>query len=118
MALIDKRISAGALRQWISIVAPSTSQDLMGGTQIGGGAILANCWASIETLSGRDALAAQQFVELVTHKVTIRYLPGVAARQVVQFGSRQFQIMAVLNPDEQTKKLILLCIEVNGNATT
>jgi SPP1 family predicted phage head-tail adaptor len=113
----DTRINVGKMREQISIVQPSTTQDAVGGTQLGGGTVLTTCWAEITALSGRDALAAQQYAELVTHQVVIRYLPGVASRQVVMFGARQFEIQAVINPDERTKKLILLCVEVNNNAS-
>jgi SPP1 family predicted phage head-tail adaptor len=115
MALNDTRLQAGKLRQRIEIVQPSTSRDSMGGTTPGGGSSLGVVWASVETLSGRDALAAQAFTAVVTHRVTIRYMPGVLAKQQVIFGSRKFQIEAVTNPDERTKKLVLLCVEINDS---
>lgn len=40
---------------------------------------------------------------------------GVNAGMQVWFGGRQFQVEAVLNPDERTKLLILLCIEFNDS---
>ena len=42
-------------------------------------------------------------------------MSGVAANQVVKFGTRTFQIQAVLNPDERTKVLKLLCTEINDS---
>lgn len=40
---------------------------------------------------------------------------GVVSGMQVWFNNRQFQIEAVLNPDERNKMLILLCIEVNDS---
>jgi hypothetical protein len=42
-------------------------------------------------------------------------MAGVVANCQVLFGTRTFQIQAVLNPNEITKKLILLCVEVNDS---
>src|ERR1700736_1499909 len=106
--LNDLRLQAGKLRQQVEIVQPSTVQDSIGGTSPGGGTSLGLVWASVEALMGRDALAASALTSVVTHKVTIRWMPGVLAKQQVIFGTRTFQIEAVLNPDEREKKLILL----------
>lgn len=40
---------------------------------------------------------------------------GVTAAMQVWFEGRTFQIEAVLNPDERTKMLILLCVEINDS---
>jgi len=115
MAINEVRIRAGRLRQRVEIVQPGTSKDSFGGVSPDGGTSLGVIWASIEALNGRDALAAQAFTSIGTHLVTIRWMPGVLAKQVVKFGTRRFQIEAVLNPDERTKILKLLCVEVNDS---
>jgi len=38
---------------------------------------------------------------------------GVTSDMMVWFQGRQFEVEAVLNPDERNKMLILLCIEIN-----
>lgn len=43
---------------------------------------------------------------------------GVRANMLVLFQNRTFQIEAVLNPDERSKMLILLCIEINDSKWT
>jgi head-tail adaptor len=40
---------------------------------------------------------------------------GVTSGMQIWFQGRQFQIEAVLNPDERTKMLILMCIEINDS---
>jgi hypothetical protein len=49
----------------------------------------------------------------VTHKVTIRYLPGIVAKMFVNFNSRLFNIEYVMNDEERNIFLDLLCVEVN-----
>lgn len=108
-------IRAGELRQQITIVKPGTTTDSFGGTAAGGGAALGTVWASVTALQGRDAVAAQSFSSIATHQIIIRWMAGVVANCQVLFGTRTFQIEAVLNPNELTKKLILLCVEINDS---
>ncbi len=115
MPINEVRIRSGRLRHLVEIVSPGTSRDSFGGFNPSGGTSLGTVWASIEAISGRDVLAAQAFTSVGTHLITIRFMPGVLAQQVVKFGSRRFQIQSVLNPNEQTKVLKLLCTEVNDS---
>lgn len=92
----------------------------MGGTTPGGGAVLATVWAAIEMPNGRDALVAQSFASSVTHRITMRWIPGVLAKQQVKWvdaesRTRTFQIEAVLNPDEKNKVLQLFAVEINDS---
>lgn len=73
--------------------------------------------ASIEPLRGREYFAAQQIHSEITHKIVLRYLPGLAATWRVRFGTRIFQIAAARNLNEQGRWLELLCIERNPEGT-
>lgn len=70
-------------------------------------------WASIKSLTGTELYKTQQIVAEVTHKVIIPYQDNVISGMRVQFGSRIFQIEAVMDPDERKVDLQLLCIERN-----
>jgi SPP1 family predicted phage head-tail adaptor len=109
------RVKAGALRHAITILQPSLVQDAAGGWQIGAdNTFAANVPAEISTLTGRELEAAKQKVSEVTHKITIRWQPGIlASMNVGWFDDRPrfFQIQAVENPDGRRIKLELLCIE-------
>lgn len=70
-----------------------------------------NVYASIEPVSGREAFLAQQHLSEVTHKVRIRYRSGITAKMRVQYGSRTFDIRAVMNFEERNRELLLLCTE-------
>jgi len=83
---------------------------------------VATVWAKIEAITGRDVLAANQFSSVATHKITIRYRGNtqasplnILAKDQVWFRGRVFQIEAVLNPDEKTKTLMLLVVELNDS---
>jgi SPP1 family predicted phage head-tail adaptor len=119
----DSRLRAGKLRHRIEIVKPyGPAQDSTGALNLANMSPVATVWASIEAVSGRDTLAAQQFGSICTHKITIRYLGNdqaaplkITAQDAVWFKGRVFQILAALNPDERTKTLILLVVEVNDS---
>lgn len=104
----------------MKIVDPTLIQDSFGGTQIDQATPFAVVWASVEALSGREPYAAQQKVSEVTHRVRIRWMRGVKAKQNIWLadpdGDRQFQIQAVENPDETRHYLDLLCIERDNSA--
>lgn len=116
----DTRIRAGELRHRINILRPNSTQDTFGGTQIGDDSIFsADVPAKIETLTGRELLQAQQKVSEVTHRITIRWQPGIVALMNVGWfdeRDRFFQIQDIFNPDGQHKKLELLCIERDDSA--
>jgi SPP1 family predicted phage head-tail adaptor len=100
----------GKLRHKINILQPATTQTECG--CLGSPSVFeSNVWAKVTGLQGRELHAAQQIVAEVTHDVLIRYLPGVRSNMYVQFGSRTFQIEAVVNADELNSELHLLCIE-------
>lgn len=67
--------------------------------------------ASIGPLSAREFFNSQQVQSDVTHKVEMRYVPGVTPRMRLLFGSRALYIASVINADERGASLELLCRE-------
>jgi SPP1 family predicted phage head-tail adaptor len=107
-------MNAGAMRHQISLLAPSTVSDELGG--VSGTTTLWSGWAQVKTLQGRELYNAQQIVAQVTHKIVMRWIPGVQANQTVLFVgpggvTTTFQVQYVINPDERMRELDLLCIE-------
>lgn len=97
----------------ITIAQANTTEDPFGGSDPGmaGATPIGNFYAKIESLTLREIYAAQQKVSQVSHRVTLRWVPGVKAGMLVWFGRRQFQIQDVDNVMEFNKKLELLCLE-------
>jgi SPP1 family predicted phage head-tail adaptor len=104
-------MGAGALRHRITIERVTETQDSFGGT-VTTWPILATMWASVEPLSGREQLLAQQVQAEVTHRVRVRYVAGVTAKMRITFGDRHFEILSVINPEERNRELELMCKEL------
>jgi head-tail adaptor len=112
-------LEAGKLRHRVNIMALSLARDSFGGYQINQSTVFAShVPASIETLSGRELLSAQTKVSQVTHRIRLRWMPGIVPQQNIQWPTsggaeydQFFQIQAVENPDGIRHMLMLLCIE-------
>lgn len=104
-------MQAGKLRHRITLQAASTAKDGYG-EDIQTFGTLATVWASIEPLRGRELLLAQQISAEITFRIRIRYNASLAAEDRVIFGSRTFEIIAVLNKDERDEQIELMAKEV------
>lgn len=111
-------IRAGKLRFPIQIYSRSRVQDAAGGLVPGDAVLFYDVWANIESVSDQEVYSALQMTAQVTHKITIRYLPGVKASMDVVFNDgaspavvRVFTIIAVVNPDERRHVQYLMCLE-------
>lgn len=80
-------------------------------------------WVTLATLWGAvSSISARQFVEQartqgeITHKVVIRYRPGILPqRNRLLYKNRVLIIEGVLDADEARRQLTLMCREVvNG----
>jgi SPP1 family predicted phage head-tail adaptor len=100
----------GQLRHLIQLQQETTVSDGMGG-HVSTWATVAEAFAAIEPLSGREYFAAQQTQSTVTHKVTMRYIDGITSAFCVRYGTRVFDIRAVINNEERHQWLILMCEE-------
>lgn len=105
---------AGKLRHAITIEQASGAADGMGG--------FTNTWSafasvrgSIEPISGDEIDRGQQITGGRTHMIRIRGhvlpTPGMRAK----FGTRIFEIVSVLTPNEIKKERQLSCREVPAN---
>ncbi|WP_442965062.1 phage head closure protein [Pseudomonas sp. JS3066] len=72
---------------------------------------IATVWASVEPISGRELLAAQQVHGETTHRIRCRYLEGITSSARVLFGSRVFDIQTLINSDELGASLEILAKE-------
>jgi SPP1 family predicted phage head-tail adaptor len=115
--MFSNKLEAGKLRHRVQIVKATGSVDTFGGVppDLSNWQVLHSAWADIKTLNGRDMLVSDQFMTQVNLQVTIRYFPDVDASCRVWFNKKTFQITAVVNPDQRTKMLVLLCVEINDS---
>lgn len=100
---------AGTLRHRVAIeqlVANSPTQNA-GGEMDETWTNVATVWGAVEPLRGRELFAAQQVASEVTGTIRIRYLAGVTPKMRCVFGTRNYDILSAVNPDERNRELIL-----------
>lgn len=68
--------------------------------------------AGIYPLSGREFYAAETVNSEVSHKINIRYMPGLTPDMRIKFVNRYFNIISIINFQERNVMLQLLCKEL------
>lgn len=113
-------VQSGKLRHRIQIADLTLAQDSSGGTSPADATAISTVWASVEADTGRlrEIYGGQQKVGESYFRMTMRWLDGVHARQLVWFNGRTFQILEVNNPDGRRIMLVLLCVERDESART
>jgi SPP1 family predicted phage head-tail adaptor len=72
---------------------------------------IADLWAEINPISGRERLFAGQIQTEISHNVVIRYRAGIVAGMRLLYDSRIFNIRAILNVNENDEIIKLLVDE-------
>jgi len=88
-------IDAGKLRERVTVQIASGSTNTLGETVLAWSDSSA-IWASVEGVSAREALLAGQQDTTVTHKVRMRYLPGLTQQMRFSWRSRTLEIISLL----------------------
>lgn len=101
---------AGNLRSRVTIQSRSSTPDSFG-EQGSAWQDVATVWASVEPLSGRELLSAQQVQGEISHRVRCRFRSGVTTAHRLLFAGRVLDIQAVINPQERGVMLEILCRE-------
>lgn len=104
----------GKLRHRVTIVALQQVQDPDTGIITEGWADLADVWAAVEPLSGREYLSSQAQQAEITTRITMCWRADVDARMRVrhetQAGTQLYEIHAVLpDPDSGVEWMTLMC---------
>ena len=100
---------AGLLRHRVTIQVLSATQDTLGeSSKVYQDAAVV--WASINPVSGKEMLAAQQVRPDVTHKITMRYR-SIGPKDRIVYDNRVFNIEAIINFAEQNRMLEIMAIE-------
>lgn len=69
-------------------------------------------WAAINPISGREFYAAEQSQSEVTHKVRLRYRPGLNTAMRISWGGRRLKIISIIDWEERHESLLLMCKEL------
>lgn len=103
----------GALRHQVTVERPVRAQDAAGAVTTTWTAV-ATPWAAVEPMRGQERFVAQQVAAEVSHKITLRYesaLAGMTPAWRISFGSRRFDLLAVLDPGERNTVIECLAVE-------
>lgn len=101
---------------YVTVQQQSTQLD-SAGQPVQSWTTFANLWVDIEPLIGANtremALAKEMYAEL-SHRINSWFIPGITPAMRIQYGSRIFNILAVINIKEQNQKMQILCSERTG----
>jgi SPP1 family predicted phage head-tail adaptor len=88
-------IDAGKLRERVTVQIASGSTNTMGETVLAWNNSTA-VWASVEGVSARESLVNAQQEIAVTHRVRLRYLPGLTQNMRFAWRNRTLEIVSLL----------------------
>lgn len=69
-------------------------------------------WARVVPLTGKEYVAQNETQSSITGKIYIRYLDGVTNDMRVLWGTRNYDIQAVINTEERNRELVLMVDEI------
>lgn len=104
-------IEPGALRHELALEAASLTPDDAGGHAQTWSEV-ATVFAMIEPVGASATFGADQTLETVTHRVTLRHRPGVASGMRFSGRGRVFDIVTVHDPDESGRYLVCRTREI------
>jgi SPP1 family predicted phage head-tail adaptor len=88
-------IDPGKLRERITVQVASGSTNALGETVLAWSNSSA-VWASVEGVSAREALLAGQQETSITHRLRLRYLPGLTQQMRFAWRGRTLEIVSLL----------------------
>lgn len=88
-------IDPGKLRERVTVQIASGTTNALGETVLSW-ADSSAVWASVEGVSAREALAAGQQETSVSHKVRLRFLPGLTQQMRFAWRGRTLEIVSLL----------------------
>ena len=88
-------IDAGKLRERVTVQIASGTTNALGETVLAWSNSTA-VWASVEGVSAREALTNGQQETTVTHRLRLRYLPGLTQAMRFSWRSRTLEIVSLL----------------------
>lgn len=102
-------IDAGKLRERVTVQIASGTTNAIGETVLSWSDSTA-AWASVEGVSSREALDAGKQAETITHRVRLRYLPGLTQRMRFAWRNRTLNIVSLLEYGNRTEH-VAICEE-------
>ena len=95
-------IDAGKLRDRVTVQIASGTTNALGETVLAW-SNSTSVWASVDGVSAREALTAGQQEVSITHKVRLRYLPGLTQQMRFAWRGRTLEIVSLLEHGNRTE---------------
>ncbi|MGY6708372.1 MAG: phage head closure protein [Rhizobiaceae bacterium] len=98
-------IDPGVLRTELALEAATPVPDGAGGHAVNWQEV-ATVFARLEPLDASERFGADQRLERITHRITLRARPGLSAGMRFRRNARRFLIVTVHDPDETGRYLV------------
>lgn len=95
------------LRHYVGVEKPAATRNDF--EESGGWELHHHCWAEIKPLTEREQTHGGQQVAVASHRITIRWLPGVTTEMRIRCDRGTFEIGGIINLDERDEYLELSC---------
>ena len=105
-------IDIGKMRERVTVEIASSSTNALGEAVLTW-ATSSSVWASVEGVAAREALAAGQQETNITHRVRLRYLPGLTQQMRFAWRNRTLDIVSLLEYGNRTEH-VAICEEKAG----
>lgn len=102
-------LDAGQLWARVTVQAPTPSQNSVGEATLSW-ADFATVWADVQPLGARESVQYGEVLGVMTHKVLLRYLPGLTSAMRVIYDGRTLEI-GQINERERRWTHEIICTE-------
>jgi SPP1 family predicted phage head-tail adaptor len=99
-------MDAGKLRERVTVQIASGTTNALGETVLAW-ANSSAVWASVEGVSAREALIAGQNQVSMSHRVRMRYLPGLTQQMRLSWRSRTLEIISLLEHNNRSEHEVI-----------
>ena len=103
-------MESGKLRHELVIQSASESRGTDGAV-VKTWSTFATVWGSVNPIRAREQLQSGQLQADVTHKLLLRYLPGLTHEHRIMVDGRVFEIVSLMNVAEADQVMEVLAVE-------
>jgi len=102
--------SIGKMRYRVKVENATNTRDTGGGLSQAYTTV-SFMYADIRPKSANSSYRQGMVQEKVSHEVTIRYMKNISTNSRISYGTRLFDVKGIINVDERSRFLTLLCDE-------
>ena len=102
-------LPAGRFDQRVTVEAKTVTRSGIG-EEVVSWSPVAEVWARVEPIRGREWFAAAQMQDATDHRVTIRYRAGITREMRVLWRGEPLDIVSVIDVNARRENLELMCL--------